>query len=372
MKRTIAMLLNSAIQGSSERFQNRAHPQRLPGARFEIKNAADADTSELYIYGDVGWYDITASMVAETLNAITAKTLVVHVNSMGGEVFEGVAIHNLLRDYAKKNGARIVVRVDALAASIASVISMAGDDIVMAKNALMMIHRASGGCWGDAEDMLAMAQVLETLEASMIVPSYRSHSKLSVDELLELMKAETWMNADDAVKYGFATQIGDDTGTEALLRPGMFAKAPKITNAADWVCPAARDLPITKSDTWNGPAAAERIFEWAGFNGDTPDPAKAKKGFLAQDAADPKLKGSYKLPFADVIGDVLHAVDKGWVAAETRLDATDIPEAVKTEARAVIEAYEKKAGEDDDEDAENRARIARIRMRNIALSVETA
>lgn len=114
---------------------------------------------------------------------------------------------------------------------------------------------------------------------------------------------------------------------------------------ADWKCGAADDLPVEADGAWDGPAAEASIFEHAG--GDDFDPAIARKGFLAYDAAAPKLRGSYKLPFAHVVDGELKAMASGIRAAASRLPQTDIPDDVKTSARAVLDHYETKMGDGD-------------------------
>ncbi len=114
---------------------------------------------------------------------------------------------------------------------------------------------------------------------------------------------------------------------------------------SDWKMGAARDLPTDDGDGWDGPAAAKRMLDAAGFDGDSPDAGKAARGFLIHDAANPALRGSYKLPFADVIGGTLKAVKGGVSAAKGRLNQTDAPAAVLEEAASVIDGYEKKFGE---------------------------
>lgn len=131
--------------------------------------------------------------------------------------------------------------------------------------------------------------------------------------------------------------------------------------APEWQCAAAEDLPVDLTAVWDGPAAAERMFDAAGFNGDSPDPAKAKRGFLAWDHHNPKLKGSYKLPFADIVGGELRAVKSGIAAAASRLPDTDIPDPVKASARALLDAYEKKM-KPAQSDAKKRARLNRLRL----------
>jgi hypothetical protein len=113
-------------------------------------------------------------------------------------------------------------------------------------------------------------------------------------------------------------------------------------------CAAARNLSILERDGWDGPGAKSRIFSWAGWP-DDPDPAKARRAFLAYDADDPELKGSYSLPFADVDDGSLKAVDAGLRAAASRLPQTDIPDDVKEDARSVLDAYFAKMDDEDEE-----------------------
>lgn len=112
--------------------------------------------------------------------------------------------------------------------------------------------------------------------------------------------------------------------------------------AADWKVGASRTLSVDEKTSWDGPAAGERMLDAADFNGDSPDSAKARKGFLAYDAANPDLKGSYKLPFADLVDGKLTAIKGGIDAAASRLPQTDIPKDVADEARKVLDGYEAK------------------------------
>lgn len=135
----------------------------------------------------------------------------------------------------------------------------------------------------------------------------------------------------------------------------------RAETGADWKCGAARDLPIEDSDAWDGGAAEASIFEHAG--GDDFDPAKARKGFLAYDAAKPKERGSYKLPIAHAVAGELK-VPKGAIrAAASRLSQTDIPESVREEAGKVLDHYKEKAGMTTESDDKDRAiKAARLRM----------
>ena len=129
-----------------------------------------------------------------------------------------------------------------------------------------------------------------------------------------------------------------DPGALTISRalPGVKAET------HSWKVGASRNLPIGGDDAWDGPAAAASIFEHCGFDGDLPDTGFARKGFLAYDAANPKLKGSYKLPFAKIVDGHLTAMPSGVRAAASRLPQADIPDDVQTKARAVIDHYEEK------------------------------
>jgi HK97 family phage prohead protease len=150
-----------------------------------------------------------------------------------------------------------------------------------------------------------------------------------------------------------------DTGGSVMVPRDLLeetfrqAKTPRSTRqkylakaeTPDWKVGAAKDLPLDTADAWDGPAAAKRMLDEAGFDGDNPDAAKAARGFLIHDAANPTLRGSYKLPFADIVGGTLKAVKGGIDAASSRLPQTDAPAAVLDDAKGVVAAYEKAFGE---------------------------
>lgn len=115
--------------------------------------------------------------------------------------------------------------------------------------------------------------------------------------------------------------------------------------SGDWKMGASRGLPVDMSDSWDGAAAAARMMDACGMDGDSPDLAKLRKGFLCYDAANPTLRGSYKLPFADMVDGELKAFAGGIRAAASRLPQTDVPDSVKEDARAVLDAYQAKIDE---------------------------
>jgi ATP-dependent protease ClpP protease subunit len=170
---------------------------------FKIRNAADEDTAEVLIYEAIGgWFGVPADEFVRELNGITAQNIHVRINSPGGSVFDSIAIYNAL----VKNSAKVTVYVDSLAASGASVIAMAGDDIVMMVGSQMMIHDASGIEMGDARMMREMADFLDK-QSDNIASIYAAKIDGDPAEMRALMLAETWMMAQEAVDLGLADRV---------------------------------------------------------------------------------------------------------------------------------------------------------------------
>ncbi|MEU3527560.1 head maturation protease, ClpP-related [Streptomyces sp. NPDC038707] len=169
---------------------------------YRITNAASPDEAEVMLYDEVGgWYGATADQFIADLRGVTAPNLRVRVNSPGGSVFEGIAIANALRSHP----AQVTVQVDGIAASIASVIAMAGDRIEMAPNTMLMIHDASGVCMGNASDMEEMAELLDLISDN-IADAYAQRAGGTRDEWRARMRAETWYLPEDAVAAGLADE----------------------------------------------------------------------------------------------------------------------------------------------------------------------
>ena len=187
---------------------------------FEIRNATSEDAAEVFVYGIIGdsWGDgVTATRFAADLRAITAPRIDLHLNSPGGSVFDGQAIHNALA----RHPATVTVFIDGLAASIASVIALAGEKIVMASNALFMIHDPSGGVWGSSADMRKMAEVLDKIKDT-IVDQYAAKTGSPTDDLAQAMTDETWYTAQEALDAGFIDEIGVDADAENAFDLSVF------------------------------------------------------------------------------------------------------------------------------------------------------
>lgn len=167
---------------------------------YRITNQTSTNEAEILLYDEIGgWWGCTADELVEELREITAPIIRVRINSPGGSVFEGIAIANALRAHP----ANVIVQVDGIAASIASVIAMAGDRVEMAPNTMMMIHDASGLCVGNATDMAEMGQLLDLLSDN-IADAYAARAGGTRDEWRALMRAETWYLPAAAVEAGLA------------------------------------------------------------------------------------------------------------------------------------------------------------------------
>ncbi|MGF7178431.1 ClpP-like prohead protease/major capsid protein fusion protein [Azospirillum doebereinerae] len=179
------------------------------------RNAVNSD-GEVMIYGVVGdeWDGLDAKSVINGIKALgTVDTITLRINSGGGYVYEGLAIFNYLQAHA----ARKVVHIDGIAASMASVIAMIGDEIHIPANALMMIHNPWNLAIGDASAMRKEADNLDRVKAA-IVTIYAARTGKSEAELSALMDAETWLRGQEAVDAGFATTAGAGVEAAALLR----------------------------------------------------------------------------------------------------------------------------------------------------------
>lgn len=186
-------------QADKLRNQLGAEPPRW----YRISNATATDEAEVMLYDEVGGlFGAYADEFIDELKAITAPRMRVRVNSPGGGVFEGVAIANALRAHP----AEVTVQIDGLAASIASVIAMAGDRVVIQPQAMVMIHDASGVCLGNAQDMQEMAELLDKISDN-IADAYVAKAGGTRDEWRQVMKAETWFTAEEAVEAGLADEV---------------------------------------------------------------------------------------------------------------------------------------------------------------------
>ena len=192
--------------------------------RMRVVNRGES-TAELIIYADIGegWFGgISSKEFSDQLSAIgDVKNLDVRMNSAGGDVFEGITMYNRL----KQHTANVRVIVDGLAASIASVIAMAADEVVVYDASTVMIHKPWTFAGGDADDMRDKAAQLDLVEKQMI-NIYTQKTGLDETHIKRLLKAETWMSGEEAVNLGFADNLDSDMpqAMAAAIKPNMNAK----------------------------------------------------------------------------------------------------------------------------------------------------
>lgn len=172
---------------------------------YRIENSTD-DTSNVYIYDEIGYWGVTAAdFVADLKNA--NSDLTVHINSPGGDVFDGIAILNALRAHR----GTVTTIVDGLAASAASFIAQAGSERIMARNSEMMIHDASGLCIGNASDMREMLDLLDRASDNIASVYAERSGQGDVASWRAAMGKETWYSAEEAVEAGLADSVDGQT-----------------------------------------------------------------------------------------------------------------------------------------------------------------
>lgn len=200
---------------------------------YRISNV-QPDRAEVYLYDMIGDWGITAQDFVNDLKAINAPAVDIHINSEGGSVFDGVAIYTAIRQHP----GTVTAYIDGLAASAASFIAMAAEQVVMAKNARMMIHMASGLVLGTADDMREMADLLDDLSTN-IASIYADKAGGTAKTWLKAMKSGTgnggtWYSAEDAVKAGLADAIDTPTTSTPARETAGASNTSTTETAARW------------------------------------------------------------------------------------------------------------------------------------------
>lgn len=198
--------------------------------RIKAEVQAEKTVIEIYIYGEIGGWGITANQFIQDLKALDdgVSPVVAAFNTNGGDLFDGLAIHNAL----KRLGERCTARIDALAASAGSVAACGAHRVVMASNSMLMIHNPWTWTSGDAEDLRRVADVLDqTLEA--IIAAYKSKTPDIDDaELRRMVNDETWLTAQEALALGLVDEIGTGVEVKACLGQGAAMKRYRNTPQA--------------------------------------------------------------------------------------------------------------------------------------------
>ncbi len=191
---------------------------------FRIENKSSG--TDIYLYGEIGCYGVTAADFCEELRQVKTSEITLHINSPGGDVFDGVAIHEALKNHP----AKVNVTVDGVAASAASFIACVadpkrGETVKIARYAQMMIHEAAVGMYGDAKLLRKRAELLDKT-SDIISNIYADRAGGEASVWRGLMEAETWFNAEEAVQFGLADEIsGEPADADAGASKAMPAKA---------------------------------------------------------------------------------------------------------------------------------------------------
>lgn len=201
--------------------------------RLQIDNAArekaplnlarNEGEATIYLYDiiDADW-GVGAREIVSAINSVKdAGTLNLRINSPGGDVFEARAIVEAIRRFEGKT----IAHIDSLAASAATSIALAADEVVIAKGAMFMIHNASGMVWGDKRDMRETADLLEKVEID-IVDGYTAKTGKTAPEIVAMMDAETWMTAEEAIANGFCDRMADTAKAKNTWNLSAFSNVP--------------------------------------------------------------------------------------------------------------------------------------------------
>ena len=189
---------------------------------YNISGKASDGIADIYIFDEIGAYGLNAQSFIDEIKPFKNSALNIHINCVGGDVFDGMAIYNVI----KKRTARTTVYIEGIAASMGSVIALAADTVVMAENSLFMIHNAWGGAMGEAKEMKKTAKLLDKISGE-IADIYVKKTNLPYSKVEEMMDEETWLNADEAYELGFIDSISDAIKVAAKYDVSKFKN---ITN----------------------------------------------------------------------------------------------------------------------------------------------
>jgi ATP-dependent Clp endopeptidase proteolytic subunit ClpP len=187
---------------------------------YKIENKSE-DETEILIYDVIGWPFIDADILVRELSEIKSKNIKVRINSPGGDVFDGFAIYNALTAH-KSN---VIVQIEGLAASIASVLAMAGDEVWSYPNAMLMIHNSWSLAMGNKDDMRDIADILEKIDGNL-VDTYFDNSNVGRPTLRKMLDAETWLTAKESLDKGFIDKIIDGNAPKAAFDLSVFNHVP--------------------------------------------------------------------------------------------------------------------------------------------------
>ena len=183
---------------------------------YNINNKA-SEIADVYIFDEIGMYGITAQSFISDIKDLKDKPINLRINSLGGDVFDGMAIYNVI----KKRENKTTVYIEGIAASIATIIALGADEVIMSENSLFMIHNAWGGSMGNASDLRKTAETLEKISGEL-TDIYVKKTGLAVERITEMMEEETWLNADEAYEMGFVDTVSDSIKVAAKYDVSKF------------------------------------------------------------------------------------------------------------------------------------------------------
>jgi ATP-dependent protease ClpP protease subunit len=207
---------------------NKDRPAKLPQSRIEA--AADGSETTIYVYDSIvadeitaqWWGGVSAETLVPEIRNIKSGTIHLRINSPGGDVFAAQAISQAIRD----TKAKVVAHIDGYAASAATVIATAADEVEISDGGFYMIHNAWTFAVGNSSDMKATAALLDKVDGTLAA-QYAKKSGMPLDEVKAAMDAETWYTADEAVKAGLVDRIAPGAKVDAKWDMSAYARAPK-------------------------------------------------------------------------------------------------------------------------------------------------
>jgi ATP-dependent Clp endopeptidase proteolytic subunit ClpP len=297
---------------------------------FEIQaKASSPEEADVFLYDEIGGWGVNAKSFIDAVRATGAKRINLRINSPGGSVFDGIAIYNFLR------GLDVTVQIDGLAASISSIIALAGKTVRIAGNGFFMIHNPWGGVFGEADEMREAANLLDKIRESL-VGTYAAKTGKDYDTIKKWMDSETWFSAAEAKEAGFVDEVTDEIAfaasawsfqnAPAAIKSGsqknIFKPQPQPMNKLLQSL-AAAGL-ISSVDLAEDAAVAEFETNFANF-------AKAKADAQASldEIANAKIVATVEAAIAD--GRIMASGKDAWVAQiKSDAKASDLLAVIQT------------------------------------------
>lgn len=201
--------------------------------RGPLKAEVNGDEATVYIYdvivADDFWGGVGAESFVKELNGISAPVIHLRINCPGGDVFAGRAIETAIREHPSK----VVAHIDGYAASAATYVALAADEVEIAPGGFFMIHKAWTIAVGNSDDFMDSAELLEKIDGSL-VKTYATETGMDQEKIAEMMAAETWLDADEAVEMGFVDRIAEGaTAASGHWNLSAYEKAPKQAQPED-------------------------------------------------------------------------------------------------------------------------------------------